>query len=205
VWFLWLVGLTALVGSAIAVAVMSHRYRERWGTRPGPPLRTGDSPYREAETRGEVLRGVPSVVRWAAASGIGWGILTLLIFMPGGFLLVALIADAFGPHHASWVSLLSLLLVSIHAIPVAFALMVAARAVMRGDEEGRRTARGIASWSSGHHFAVILALMLVTIVEPDLFAVLLLALVPCFLGLGHALLLRQAADTPGNGAEQASV
>ena len=204
-WFLCLVGLTALVGSAIAVGVMSDRYRERWGTRPGPPLRTGDSPYREAETRDEVLRGVPSVVRLAAATGIGWGVVTLLIFMPGGLLLTALVADGFGGHDGSWVSVLSVLLVSVHAIPVAFALMVAARAVMRGDGSGRRTARGIASWSSGHHFAVILALMLVTIVEPDLFAVLLLALLPCFLGLGHALLLRHAADTPGNGAEQAGV
>lgn len=210
-WWLWLVGLTALFGSVVGVALMSARYRDRWGARPGPVVRAGDSPYRVAETRPEVPRGVPATARLAAGTGIAWGVITLLIFTPAGFLLMAVSGDVLASPIGGGLAAVLLLVVSCDAVALGFALVGVAPGVLRAGHEDRRAVRSVSVWSVVHHLLVLGTFGTLVLVEPDLVFLLVMALLPCLLGMGQAVLMRRASELEapvaggGNAPEAAGV
>lgn len=193
--WLELIVVAAILGSGLTVSVLSRHHGWRWGSVRGSPVSAGDGPYRGGQTTPTHLRGVPAVVRWAAGTGVAWGILTLLVFMPAGFLLLLVIGDATDTHGA-WAAFAAtmLLLVACDALILGFALLAIAPALVRGGEEGVRSARGVARWSTLHHLVVLLTFFTFALVNGNGFVLLVMSLVPCLLGLSQAGLLDRAAD-----------
>lgn len=190
---LWLaVIVIGTVGSAVmTIWFLPRQHAWRWGTVRGPAVEAGAGPYREGSTEPDLPRGVPGIVRWSAGLGVAWGVLTLLVFTPAGFLLLLVFAD----NHAGLSALLIplLLVVLCDAVILGFALVSIAPALLRGGPEGTRSARNVARWSTAHHFAVLTVFVLVPLASRDGVLLLVLAAVPCLFGLTHAGMLDQAA------------
>lgn len=189
-----LVGVTAILSASLTVCLLSRKYHWHWGRVFGPAVGAGSGPYRAAETRQELPRGVPSVVRWAAATGVAWGVLTLLLFMPSGFLLLLILGQSAAGDLGMALGATLLLLVACDAIILGFALLAAAPAILRGGEDGERAGRGVARWSTAHHLAVLGTFAVFALSQPDGLFFLVFAFVPCLLGLAQAGMLHRAAD-----------
>lgn len=189
-----LVGVTAILSASLTVWLLSRKYHWHWGRVFGPPVGAGSGPYRAAETRQELPRGVPPVVRWAAGTSVAWGVLTLLLFMPSGFLLLLILGQAAAGDLGMAFGATLLLLVACDAIVLGFALLAAAPTVLRGGEEGQRAGRGVARWSTVHHLAVLGTFTVFALSKPEGLFFLVLAFLPCLLGLAQASMLHRAAD-----------
>ena len=190
---LWLAVIAiGTVGSAVlTIWILPRQHAWRWGTVRGAPVEAGAGPYRDGSTQPDVPRGVPGIVRWAAGLGVAWGVLTLLAFTPAGFLLLLVFAD--GKVGLAGLLIPLLLVVLCDAFVLGFALVAIAPALLRGGLEGTRSARTVARWSTAHHFAVLAVFVLFPLASRDGVLLLLLAALPCLMGLAHAGMLDQAA------------
>lgn len=190
---LWLAVIAiGTVGAAVlTIWILPRQHAWRWGTVRGAAVEAGAGPYREGSTQPDLPRGVPGIVRWAAGLGVAWGVLTLLVFMPAGFLLLLVFVE--GRIELAGLLIPLLLVVLCDAFVLGFALVAIGPALLRGGPEGTRSARNVARWSTAHHFAVLTVFVLFPLASRDGVLLLLLAALPCLMGLTHAGMLDQAA------------
>ena len=182
-------GLVVTALSVAVVVLLGHRNRHRWAkTR---RMDVGDGAYRGGTvTVADRSASTPSMVTAASTLALIWATLTALVFAPAGLLLAWILSE-----EASAATSVPVALVSLHGLALAVGLVVAAVALLRARPGAARVARRVSTWSIAHHLAVLGAMALIMLVELEMGAMTLaLALVPCLLGLGHAVLVGSAAD-----------
>lgn len=187
-------GLVVTALSAGVVALLGQRNRHRWGQK------------RELDRTGGAYRGAtvvvpdpaaraPGVVTLAATLGLAWAATTALLFSPAGLLLGWVMTEGV------WRTPLAgapICVVASHGFVVAAALAVGSVSLVRARPGAAVRARAVALWSALHHGAVLLLFAGWMLFDLEAGGVLLaLSIVPCGLGVGHAALLRHAAEPTG--------
>lgn len=178
--------LTALVlGTAGLVFWLGRRHGWRWGVvHETVTAGAGPGAYREGTLTRSRLRGTPASVTWGAGIGIVWGVLTCVVLAPAGCLLCLVFTDRF----ALGVPLL--LAVCLDGFALGVALVAGGIAALRADAQP--LIRRLAVWTGAHHLAVMLVFVLAAVVEQQFAFLIVLAALPCVLGVLHALLLWRA-------------
>jgi hypothetical protein len=184
--------LAAIVASALT-ASWARRGRHRWGREPGPAAVVGAGAYRRGIVRSWVPRKIPLVVAMVAGAGVAWGLVTTIVFAPGG--LVFLLAPV--RHEPSTQLLLALSALgawgaSVSGFPLGVSLIACGHALLTRDEELAERAVPIAAWSMVHHACVLLAFTLFAVHERDP-RIAIAVSIPCALGMLHAAALAHVA------------
>lgn len=180
------VGLAVALMSAAVVIGLGRRHAWRWGEVSAGVELVGEGAYREVIVQRVRPRGVPPVISWSAGLGYLWAALTFFVFSPAGLLLALLAAEQrHGP------LALALVIVCLSGLALAIGLVIAGTSLLRCRLGAGERARWIGGWSVLHHVAVLATMALLAISWTAGF--LLLAAIPCILGLVHALSLLAAA------------
>jgi hypothetical protein len=181
--------LVAVVLAAVATWFEVGSGRWRWGSIAEPPAVVGDDPYRTMVVAGGARpRHVPALCIAASFTSIAWGMVTMLMFAPGGlmFLLCGYVS-----HPAAFPGGLLVLMVSLHGFVIGARLIAISRALVVRSAGAAVRARSVAVRSLAHHGGVAAAFALVAVVvqsrEMDQIAVQTAWL--CGLGAGLALLV----------------
>lgn len=192
------IGLVTIV-AIVLTARWAAGGRERWGWAPERSAVKGDGAYRRAVVRNWVPRRAPAAVVVIAGLGIAWGLITTIVFAPGGLFFL------FAPvRHEPWtqmllaVSALGAWGASISGFPLGVSLIAIGHSLLRRDGDIVDRATPIAAWSLMHHACVLAAFSLFALHERDPRIALAVA-IPCAIGGFHALALarmaRRVADT----------
>jgi hypothetical protein len=171
---------------ALAVLLMSHLFRDRWGIVRETSITAGDSPYREGPVTSVKLRGVPKRVRFAAALALAWALATILVFAPAGCLFALISLDQ--PKLALGGLVVGAL--SCEGFLFGGSLVVAAVRLMRGALREDTRVNPLATWSILHHVAVaavFFVLAALTMEVEAVFAWIAFVSVPCAIGIGQIL------------------
>lgn len=185
----------ALIVAFVLTGSWARRGSHRWGRVPGPAAVVGAGAYRRGIVRSWAPRGTPRPVVIVAATGVAWGLVTTIVFAPGG--LVFLLAPV--RHEPSTQVLLALSALgawgaSVSGFPLGVSLVASAHALLTRDDELVDRAMPIAAWSIVHHVCVMVAFTLFAMHEKNPLIALGVA-VPCLFGLAHAFALARVART----------
>jgi len=183
----------ASIVAFVLTASWARHGRHRWGHEPGRAAVVGAGAYRRGIVRSWVPRKTPVLVALVAGAGVAWGLVTTIVFAPGG--LVFLLAPV--RHEPSTQLLLALSALgawgaSVSGFPLGVSLIASAHALLTRDDELVDRALPIAAWSMVHHACVLLAFTLFAIHERNPLIAAAVA-IPCGLGFLHALALAHVA------------
>lgn len=184
-----IVGIVAIVLTAAWTAAG----RDRWGWTAGCSKVVGEGAYRRAIARSWVPRRAPASVVAVAGLGIAWGLVTTVVFAPGG--LVFLLAPV--RHEPATQVLLAMSALgawgaSISGFPLGVSLIAIGHALLTRDDDLVDRALPVAAWSIVHHACVLGAFGLFALHEREP-AIAIAVAIPTALGVLHALALSRVA------------
>ncbi|MGE0785566.1 MAG: hypothetical protein AB7S26_07750 [Sandaracinaceae bacterium] len=169
---------------ALLVASLGNLVRDRWGMR-AVTYEPEANDYRGSARVTEVqLRGVPAYASWSAGLNLVWGLATVSVFAPAGFL-CALTSEA---------AAVLIGVVSVSGLFLGPSLLIAAVGLIRRKESTTRSALGIARWSLVHHVAVFAAFVALSLFENEMAPLILVCILPCSIGGALAAGLSRAAE-----------
>lgn len=187
----WILGIctTVIAIGAIATWIMAAGERWRWGSVRvrGPEL--GDGPFRSAAIMVERPRRLPAIPAVASAISVGWGMLTLFLFVPLGMLLCAIALPAARYGVFGVLAGLGALASTMSGIAIGQRLIAVSKALVVRTHESAGRVRSVAKHVAVHHVLVMATVAAVRVASGTETELLVLTAIPCAIGMGLAALL----------------